>query len=150
MSFNPIKFAENAYIHKINSQELGYRNDEPGKAGRYIYVSKFCTGYFPALSEVVLNDHVILDVIPPHSDEVVLTNYVYHNSKHSDIEQKNGKGRDEYRIYLNSKNDPGRDYYKPDDIVVIVKIYDDEDIIYKILHVRPDSGEFLMNLYFFS
>jgi len=136
-----LKFDTSAYIHKLNAQELGYQNGEPGKAGRYFYISKSCASYFPPLSEVVLNDHVILDLIPPHTDEVVLTKYVYHNSKTATSEEN--EKRDEFRIYLNSGNDPGRDYFKPDDIVVIVKIYEDEDFLYKVLHVKPDNDAYI-------
>ncbi len=137
MSLPLLKFDEFAYVHKLNAQELGYRKGQPGKAGRYFYISKSCARYFPPLSEVVLNDHVILDLIPPHTDEVVLTKYVYHNSKTATSEE--GEKRDEYRIYLNSRNDPGRDYFKPDDIIVIVKIYEDEDFLYKVLHIQPGT-----------
>jgi len=76
-----LKFDEQAYVHKLNAQELGYRNGKPHGAGRYFYVSKSCISYFPPLSEVVLNDHVLLDLIPPNADQVALTKYVYHNDK---------------------------------------------------------------------
>jgi hypothetical protein len=135
-----LKFDEQAYVHKLNANELGYRNGEPGGAGRHFYVSKSCVGYFPPLSEVVLNDHVLLDLIPPHTDEVVLTKYVYHNS--NTATDNPGENRDEYRIYLNSRNDPGRDYFKPDDIVVIVKLYEGENFLYKVLHIKPTSDEY--------
>jgi len=137
MSMELLKFDEQAYVHKLNAQELGYRNGKPHGAGRYFYVSKSCISYFPPLSEVVLNDHVLLDLIPPNADQVVLTKYVYHNDKFA----ADGS-RDEYRLYLNSGNDPGRDYYKPDDIVVIVKIYEGNDFLYKVLHVKPSTADY--------
>ncbi len=140
MSQQLLKFDESAYIHKLNAQELGYRNGKPGGAGRYFYISKSCVEYFPPLSEVELNDHVILDLIPPHNDEVVLTNYVFHNSKYATPVKT--EDRDEYRIYLNSRNDPGRDYFKPEDIIVILKMYNDEDLLYKVLHTKPDSQDY--------
>lgn len=133
---NP-KFDDHIYVHKLNANELGYRNGKPGGAGRFILVAKSCIKYFPPLSEVVLNDHVLIDVIPPFTDEIVLTNYIYHNSKYATSNED--EDRDEYRIYLNSKNDLDRDYYKPDDIVLFVKIFEGKDFLYKILHLRPDS-----------
>src|ERR1035438_8702293 len=104
------KFYDKAYIHRLNAQELGYRKGEPGKAGRYFYISKKYASFFPPLSEIIINDHLFLEVISPISDDIALTNYVYHNDKLA------GEGsRDEFRLYLNSGNDPGRDFYQPDD-----------------------------------
>lgn len=140
MTIELLKFDEQAYVHKLNAQELGYRKGEPQKAGRYFYISKSCISYFPPLSDVVLNDHVILDLIPPHKDDVVLTKYVYHNSKTATGDPH--EDRDEYRVYLNSENDPGRDYFKPEDIVVIVKIYEGEDFLYKVLHIKPGTEDY--------
>src|ERR1019366_7749157 len=122
MSLNLLTFDGQVYVHKCNANELGYRKGEAGGAGRFLLVAKTCIGYFPPLSEVVLYDHVLIDLIPPFNDEVVLTKYVYHNSKTATSDSS--ETRDEYRIYLNTLNDPDRDYYKPDDIVVIVKIYE--------------------------
>jgi hypothetical protein len=131
-------FEEVAYVHKLNAQELGFRAGQPGKAGRYIYISKKLAGhFFPPLSDTIVNDNIILDVIPPNSDDVVLTKYVYHN----DSVAADGT-RDEYRLYLNSGNDPGRDYYKPDDIVVIAKIISEDNFTYKILHYSSTSRDY--------
>ena len=131
-------FESVAYIRKLNAQELGYRNGRAGEAGRYFFVSKKAAGFFPPLSEIIINDNVILDVIPPFSDDVILTKYVYHNDKIA------GKGtRDEYRLYLNTGNDPSRNYFKTEDIVVIVKIVDIENnLTYKMLRYSPDSREY--------
>lgn len=121
-----------AYVKKLYSQELGYRRGEPGMAGRYFFVSKKYTGYFPPLSEIIKNDFAIIKVIPPDADKIVLTKFVYHNSKIS--ENKPG-GRDEYRIYMNSDIDPNGDYYKESDIVVIYKnVANENEILYKIYH----------------
>lgn len=140
MSLDLLKFDNQIYVHKLNANELGYRNGKPRGAGRFILVSKSCIGYFPPLSEVVLNDHIFIDVIPPFSDDVVLTNYIYHNSKYATSEK--GETRDEYRIYLNSGNDINRDYYKPDDMVLFVKIYKEQDIIYKVLYLKASSDNY--------
>ncbi|MCX6703001.1 MAG: HNH endonuclease [Candidatus Wolfebacteria bacterium] len=131
-------FGSVAYLRKLNAQELGYRNGQPGKAGRYFLVSKGAVGFFPPLSEIIVNDNVILDIIPPFSDDVVLTKYVYHNDRIA------GEGtRDEYRLYLNTDNDPGRNYFKPGDIILIVKILDTENnLTYKILRYAVSSREY--------
>lgn len=127
-----------AYLRKLNAQELGYRNGRPGGAGRYFLVSKGAAGFFPPLSDVIVNDNVILDVIPPFSDDVVLTKYVYHNDKIA------GEGtRDEYRLYLNTKNDPERNYFQPEDITVFVKIFGAENnLTYKMLRYTSDDKEY--------
>lgn len=140
MSTELLKFDKNVYIHKLNANELGYRNGEPGGAGRFILVSKSCIGYFPPLSEVVLNDHVILDIIPPFSNEVVLTNYIYHNSKYATGDKS--ENRDEYRIYLNSKNDPDRKYYEPESILLFMKVSSEENFFYKMVYLKTDSRNY--------
>ena len=135
-------FAEVAYVHKLNANELGFRGGQPHGAGRFFLVAKSCIGYFPPLSEVVLNDHVLLGVIPPFTNEIVLTKYVYHNSKYATLDKD--EDRDEYRIYLNSANDPERAYYKPEEIVVFIKIVppdSPESITYKLLcYESTDRG----------
>ena len=107
-----------AYVKKLYNQELGYRGGYPGRAGRYFFVSKNYTDYFPPLSKVVKNDFILIRIMPPGSDKIVLAKYVYHNSK---VSEGKPHGRDEYRIYMNSDIDPGRDYFKRNDIIVIYK-----------------------------
>lgn len=127
-----------AYLRKLNAQELGYRSGRPGGAGRYFLVSKSAVGFFPPLSEIIVNDKVILDVIPPFSDDVVLTSYVYHN----DSVAADGT-RNEYRLYLNTGNDLGRNYFMPDDIVVIVKILNTENnFTYKLIRYTSSDREY--------
>lgn len=128
-------FESVVYLRKLNAQELGYRRGRPRGAGRYFLVSKGAAIFFPPLSEVIVNDNVFLDVIPPFSEDVVLSKYVYHNDRIA------GEGtRDEYRLYLNTGNDRDRDYFKPGDIVLIVKIYlEDSHFVYKFL--RYQKGE---------
>lgn len=123
------KISSQVYLRRLNAQELGFRNEKPGQAGRYFYISKSSISYFPPLSQTVINDHVFIDIIPPNSSQVVLTNYVYHNDKYA------GTGtRDEYRIYLNTGNDPGRDFFKPGDIILIVRLEFFDNLVYKIIH----------------
>lgn len=120
------------YARKLYEHELGYRRGKPGGAGRYFFVSKKCISYFPPLSEHIRNDHVLVGIVPPNSDKPVLTNYVYHNDK---IVDSNPVGRNEFRLYLNSRNDPGRNYFKPEDIVVIARMkLGNEETVYRILH----------------
>jgi hypothetical protein len=68
------------YVHKLGSQELGYRHGEPGGGGRYFYISKEYTDFFPFLNQTTKNDHVFINIVPPidptHSYKV---KYVYHN-----------------------------------------------------------------------
>ena len=68
--------------------------------------------------------------------------YVYHNSKYATSSEK--ETRDEHRIYFNSKNDTGGTYYKPDDIILFVKIHNEneQNIIYKVLYLKSSSGEY--------
>ncbi|MFA6525025.1 MAG: HNH endonuclease [Patescibacteria group bacterium] len=105
------------YIKKLTPQELGYRSGRPKGGGRYFYVSKDCLEFFPPLSENILNDSVLIPIIPPFSNNKVYSNFVYHNDKHA-IE--NGT-RDEYRLYLNKQIDPNGEYFSIDDIVVFEK-----------------------------
>lgn len=119
-----------AYVRKLYNQELGYRHGEPAMAGRYLFVSKKYTGYFPALSTVITNDFAIIKLVPPNSNNIVLAKYVYHNDKITE-----GKTRDEYRIYLNAVIDPDREYFQVDDIVVLYKnVVSEDDIQYKFYH----------------
>lgn len=128
-----IKSDDEVYVRKLKAQELGYRSGIPHGGGRYFYISKSSTPYFPPLSDTVTNDHLLLNIIPSFNDEIVLTKYVYHNDKFT-IEKGT---RDEYRLYLNSKLDPKGELFEPDDIVLIVKIYDEEDIMYKLIRLTP-------------
>ncbi len=129
---------ERAYAHKLNAQELGYRHGQPGGAGRYIYISKHYVDFFPPLSDSIKNDHLIIDVVPPESNDIVLTNFVYHNDK---IVENKPNGRDEFRLYLNEGNDPNRDYYKPDDIVLIKQIPKNGNFFYKIYKFKPEENK---------
>lgn len=124
--------AEDVYIRKLNAQELGFRKGEPKKAGRYIYVSKEYLSFFPPLSTVIRNDHVIIDLIPPTLNHVVLTNFVYHNDK---IVDNKPNGRDEFRVYLNEASDPGRNYFQPDDIIVIYRFETESSkVVYRVYY----------------
>ncbi len=132
-----------AYIHRLNANELGIRRGQARGAGRFFLVAKTCVSFFPPLSEVMLNDHVLLSVIPPFANEPVLTNYVYRNSKHATLDEN--EDRDEYRIYLNSANDPDHSFYHPNDIVVFVKIVPPdapEGLTYKLFKYAEGDREY--------
>ncbi|MCK4481617.1 HNH endonuclease [Candidatus Bathyarchaeota archaeon] len=131
------------YARKLYDQELGYRKEEPRKAGRYIFISKRAIPYFPPLSTNIRNDYLFVNLIPPTSDRIVLTKYVYHNDR---IVDQKPYGRDEFRLYLNSENDPNGDYFKPDDIVLIDKYTVKDEFVYRIYHfpVEEKSTEYKM------
>lgn len=119
------------YARKLYDQELGYRKGKPKKAGRYFFISKDCIAYFPPLSTLVKNDYVLIKIVPPHSQNAVLSNYIYHNDK---ITDKKPYGRDEYRLYLNSDTDPGRNFFRSGDIVVLYRYNIETESVYKIFH----------------
>lgn len=126
-----VSIDKNVYIRKLNAQELGYRKGAPKQAGRYIFISKKCLVYFPPLSTVIKNDHIILEVIPPKMNKAVLTSYIYHNDK---IVDDKPNGRDEFRLYLNDELDPGGKFFNPDDIVILSKCFTDENIFYRMYY----------------
>ncbi len=141
------EFDELAYIRRLQPQELGFRKGRPGGGGRYFLISKKAINFFPPLSKVALNDHVLLDIFSVNSDETVSSRYVYHNSKYAT--GPDGENRDEYRLYLNGEIDPGANFFKPNDIVVIVKLRVLEpetkelvNIFYKTLRYIPGSREY--------
>jgi hypothetical protein len=109
----------NFYIKKLGSQELGSpKPDGSVSRGRYIYVTKAYENFFPFLSTTVINDNVLIPIIPPFSDEKIYSKLVYHNDK---FNVPNGT-RDEFRLYLNRNLDPDRSYFRVDDIVVFERI----------------------------
>ena len=127
------KISSHVYLRKLNAQELGYRKWEPKKAGRYILISKEYADYFPKLSETIKNDSVLIYIA--HSDSVnsVMCHYVYHNSK---IIERKKWGRDEFRIYLNSRIDPDGDFFQPDDIIALQRQFleKEERAIYQLFY----------------
>lgn len=106
------------YLTRLNGQELGYRKGVPGKAGRYFYISKKATSFFPYLSKNHHNDSVLLPIISLYKGEKIYCRYVYHNDKHC---MSDGT-RDEYRIYLNTGIDPNSSYFVKDDIIVFERV----------------------------
>lgn len=99
------------FARKLLAQQLGYRNGRIG-AGPYMYVTKHCKGYFPALSKTILNDRCMITI------NGVKCEFIYYNSKHATSNPK--EKRDEYRIYLTDLG--GKFVFAPQDIVILQKI----------------------------
>lgn len=109
----------NFYIKKLGSQELGSpKADGTTARGRYIYITKAYDNFFPQLSKTVVNDTVLIPVIPEFSEQKIYSSFVYHNDKHSTAHGT----RDEFRFYLNKDVDLNRNYFDVDDIVVFERL----------------------------
>jgi len=128
------------YIKKLKFQELGSpKSDGTVARGRYMLISKNNEGFFPPLSTTELNDAMLLPIVPPNSNEKVYCTFVYHNDKYHGSTAK--QPRDEFRLYLNTKIDPERSFFKPNDIVVFEKIQtDDLTNLYK-MHLFNSTSE---------
>ena len=128
------------YIKKLQFQELGSpKPDGSVSRGRYMLVSKKNDGFFPPLSTTELNDAILLPIIPPNSDEKVYCTFVYNNDKFHGSSAK--QPRDEFRLYLNTKIDPERSFFKPSDIIVFEKIKTDELVNLYKMHRFQKSNE---------
>ena len=126
------------YIKKLKFQELGSpKSDGTLARGRYMLISKNNEGFFPPLSTTEQNDAILLPIVDTNSNEKVYCSFVYHNDKYHGSTAKHP--RDEFRLYLNSKIDPERSFYKPDDIVVFKKIQTKDLTSLYIIH-RFDSS----------
>jgi predicted restriction endonuclease len=126
---------DKVYIHKCYENELGYRGGIPKKAGRFLFIGKVITNFFPHLSKLELNDNVLIDIINLNN-KIISSNYVYHNSKTAI--NAVSKTRDEYRLYIPSIIDTNRDLFKPNDIIAFTK-YTIDDKIYFKLNLFPIS-----------
>ncbi len=130
------------YIKKLGFQELGSpKADGSVSRGRYFLISKKSEDFFPPLSQTELNDTILLPVIPPNSTQKIYCSYVFHNDKYHRSLAKSP--RNEYRLYLNSKIDPKRAYFMPNDIVVFNKIETEQNIaFYQILLFRKGENNY--------
>lgn len=110
------------YIKRLEKQEMG-SPDIDGKThrGRYIYLSKKSNDFFPHLSQVVLNDTILLPIVMSFSDVKVYAKFVYHNSKYALLTPPK-RPRNEYRLYLNNQIDSNKTLFRVGDIVVLEKI----------------------------
>ena len=131
------------YIHKVGHQEMGSINfdgDKP-KRGRYFLISKKCLSLFPHVSSVVMNDKVIVAIIPMNVNnkrEKVLCTMDYHNQKFADIEYVGKHPRNEIRLYMNNEIDPDKNYFKKGDLAVFEEIESTDCKSYSLTRI-PES-----------
>ena len=138
---------DEVYIHKCYENELGYRRGIPKKAGRFILISKKMVTFFPHLSELELNDNILIDIFDMNNN-IISSNYVYHNSKRATSNSK--ETRDEYRLYITSEIDINRDLFKPNDIITFTKYKIDEQLYFKLNLFsveNSDSNYLQLNLF---
>ena len=133
------------YLKKLGSQELGspkYYPDGTVKIsrGRYIYISKDNDGFFPFLSETVLNDKAFIQLSMPFSSELFYAWFGYHNSRQIDTVYTDGLGRNEMRLYLNSQVDDDKRYFHPGEIVVFEKVIVNESTVY-VVHIFSQAQQ---------
>lgn len=111
-------------VKKLGHQELGSitpTSPTPSR-GRYLMISKnpLFLEHLPHLSQQVLNDFLILTIIPlykPYFERNYCT-FVYNNDKYHGG-GNGGQPRDEYRIYLNKALEGGTFYFERDDILIL-------------------------------
>jgi len=120
---------EQVYIHKCYENELGYRSGIPKKAGRFIFITKETAIFFPHLSKLELNDNVLVNIVDVNNN-IIASNYVYHNSKTATTNPK--ERRDEYRLYITKEIDTDRILFKPNDIIAFTKYKIDDEMFYKL------------------
>lgn len=120
---------DEVYIHRCYENELGYRAGVPKKAGRFLFIDKKTTQFFPHLSTLELNDNILINLLDSNNN-IILSNYIYHNSKTATINPK--EKRDEYRLYITNEIDINRDLFKPNDIIVFTKYKIDNQLYFKL------------------
>ena len=141
------------YIHKVGHQEMGSVNkigDTPSR-GRYFFISKSCLDFFPHISSVVMNDKIILSIIPMRDDEEEKKVYCtmdYHNQKFADITYSGNNPRNEIRLYMNNDIDPDRQYFFKEDLAVFERFEVNGEKIYSLTKISPthEKYEELLNL----
>lgn len=113
--------------------------------GKFIYISKDFMGiFFPNLSTTVLNDSVLLPIIPPFNNTKVYSRFVYHNDKFFPRPANSGIPRNECRVYLNRDIDPDKVFYNPNDIVVFEKMEIEGEVmpVYLMHHFSPEDENY--------
>ncbi|MCL2874472.1 MAG: HNH endonuclease [Defluviitaleaceae bacterium] len=140
------------YLKKCGHQELGSVVNGQASRGRYLFISKDerVLEMFPPLSSTQLNDSAVIPIIPLYSDKKVYCKFVYHNSAVADP-PSNGKGRNEYRFYLNRELENGNLLFAADDIVVLRtdKVqgdYGDVQTVYLVDIVKDRNSELYREL----
>lgn len=135
------------YIHKVGHQEMGSvqnRGDRPAR-GRYFFLSKACLSFFPHISSVVMNDKIILSIIPMmegESEKKVWCTMDYHNQKFADIEYTGKHPRNEIRLYMNNSIDPNRQYFFKGDLAVFERFERDGEVCYSLTRISPVHEEY--------
>lgn len=135
------------YIHKVGHQEMGSvksRGDKPSR-GRYFFISKGCLEFFPHISSVVMNDKIVLTIIPMmegEEDKKVYCTMDYHNQKFADIEYVGKNPRNEIRLYMNNSIDPDREYFYKGDLAVFEKFERGNETIYSLTRITPAYEEY--------
>lgn len=131
------------YIHKVGHQEMGSVNkkgDRPAR-GRYFLVAKSCLHFFPHISSIVMNDKVLLSIIPMikgKEKERVLCTMDYHNQKFADIEYTGNNPRNEVRIYMNNEIDPDKEYFYKGDYAVFERFDISGEIYYSLTKITSE------------
>lgn len=131
------------YIHKVGHQEMGSinsRGEKPSR-GRYFLIGKTCLDFFPHISSVVMNDKVIVSIVPMihgKERERVLCTMDYHNQKYADIEYTGANPRNEVRLYMNNEIDPDKQYFFKGDYAVFERFDMEGDIYYSLTKITPE------------
>lgn len=135
------------YIHKVGHQEMGSvrsRGDKPSR-GRYFLISKSCLEFFPHISSVVMNDKIVLTIIPMlegEDEKKVYCTMDYHNQKYADISYRGSNPRNEIRLYMNNSIDPDKEYFFKDDLAVFEKFVIGKDSVYTLTRISPTSTNY--------
>ena len=135
------------YIHKVGHQEMGSINfvgDKP-KRGRYFLISKKCLSFFPHVSSVVMNDKVIVTIIPMYENnkqQKVLCTMDYHNQKFADIEYVGKHPRNEIRLYMNNEIDPNKNYFVKGDLAVFEEIETADGRFYSLTRISASHPKY--------
>lgn len=135
------------YIHKVGHQEMGsvqVRGDRPAR-GRYFFISKRCLDFFPHISSVVMNDKILLTIIPMidgEEEKKVYCTMDYHNQKFADIEYAGKNPRNEIRLYMNNSIDPDKEYFFKGDLAVFEKFEMDSETVYSLTRITPAFEEY--------
>lgn len=141
------------YIHKVGHQEMGSvnsRGERPSR-GRYFFIAKTCLVFFPHISSVVMNDKIVLTIVPMmdgKEEKKVYCTMDYHNQKFADIEYVGKHPRNEIRLYMNNSIDPDREYFFKGDLAVFEKFEIGKETFYSLTRITPafEEYEFLLDL----
>lgn len=135
------------YIHKIGHQEMGsvrFRGDKPAR-GRYFLIAKNCLEFFPHVSSVVMNDKIILSIIPMGDgieERKVYCTMDYHNQKFADITYQGKHPRNEIRLYMNNYIDPNKQLFYKGDLAVFEKFEINDETYYSLTRISPVHDEY--------